>query len=183
MSLLSYDELRALQDAGVVLHSAPEHVNSASIDVTLGPVIMREEDSQWPAAAYREVVLRDRYHLAMLRHEIPKEGVLIRPGEFILAQTEQVFNLPLDLSAEYKLKSSMARNGLNHFIAGWCDAGWNGSVLTLELVNQSRFHAIRLHVGVPIGQVIFFRHRPVPVSAGYGARGRYNGDLSVQGAK
>jgi deoxycytidine triphosphate deaminase len=105
------------------------------------------------------------------------------PGAFILAHSREVFNLPSDISAEYKLKSSMARIGLNHLNAGWCDSFWSGSVLTLELHNTTQNHAIQLRMGDPIGQMVFFRHAPVPEESSYKVRGRYNNDKTVSGIK
>ena len=55
----------------------------------------------------------------------------------------------------------MARIGLDHLNAGWCDAGWNGSVLTLELINLLKNHSIALHPGDAIGQMTFFAHGEV----------------------
>lgn len=94
-----------------------------------------------------------------------------------------MFNLPNHISAEYKLKSSLARSGIDHANAGWADAGWNGSVLTLEFKNVTRYHTIRLHAGDRIGQMVFFRHVEVPEWASYSKRGRYNGDTTVKGVK
>ena len=120
----------------------------------------------------------------MTKTDIRKaEGFSLEPGEFILASSIEVFNLPPDISAQYRLKSSMARIGLEHLNAGHCDAGWNGSVLTLELKNVTRYHAIHLQAGDPIGQMVFWRHEPVPADKSYAARGRYNGDGSVSGIK
>lgn len=64
-----------------------------------------------------------------------------------------------------------------------CDAGWNGSKLTLELCNLSRFHSIRIRPGDAIGQMVFFRHTEVPEDRSYAARGRYNGDTTVSAIK
>lgn len=181
-SLLSHYDLLSLIDLGVITGSGPEFVNAASIDITLGDEILWE---MMPDARGRtvEVSLRERTRLNMGTFKIPDEGVLLHPGHFILAHSVQKFYLPPDLSAEYKLKSSMARIGLEHLNAGWCDAGWNDSCLTLELVNVSRFHSIRLHAGDRIGQMVFFMHEPVPEHASYATKGRYNGDHSVAGIK
>lgn len=62
-----------------------------------------------------------------------------------------------------------------------CDAGWNNSVLTLELKNVTRYHAIHLQAGDPIGQMVFWRHTPVPEDKSYAVRGRYNSHDSVMG--
>lgn len=64
-----------------------------------------------------------------------------------------------------------------------CDAGWNGSALTLELKNITQFHTIRLTDGDPIGQMVFFKHEEVPAERSYAARGRYNRDETVSGIK
>ena len=64
-----------------------------------------------------------------------------------------------------------------------CDAGWHGSTLTLELHNTLRFTNLRLTAGMPIGQMLFHMHHPVPKDRSYAARGRYNGDASVSGVK
>jgi deoxycytidine triphosphate deaminase len=77
----------------------------------------------------------------------------------------------------------MARIGLEHMNAGWCDAGWQGSVLTLEFKNMTRFHSIRIRPGDAIGQMVFFRHAPVSYEASYAARGRYNNNASVEGIR
>lgn len=177
-SLLSYTELRALQETGVIRNSLPEHVNSTSIDVTLGSKIL-VEDSEGSVLS-----LRDRTPLHVREYMASATApFMATPDIFFLAQSEQVFYLPDNISAEYKLKSSLARIGLEHMNAGWCDAGWNGSVLTLEFKNLTRYHSILLRPGDRIGQVVFFRHVTVPASASYASRGRYNGDLTPMGVK
>jgi dCTP deaminase len=179
MSLLSYTELCELQTQGVIRGSLPEHVNATSIDVTLGAELLVERHGM-----LNVVSLRGREALRMKSvNLLRQESYVVQPGEFLLAQSTQSFYLPDDLSCEYKLKSSMARIGLEHMNAGWCDAGWNGSVLTLELQNVTHHHAIRLQLGDRIGQVVFFRHLKVPEEASYRSRGRYNGDLTVKGVK
>jgi dCTP deaminase len=180
MSLLSYVDLAHLALNGAVTNVTPELINGTSIDVTLGSRLLLERAS---GNGMHHISLRDRDALHTRTHDMDDDGYALYPGEFVLAHTEQVFNLPGDLSAEYKLKSSMARIGLEHLNAGWCDPGWNGSVLTLELVNVSRFHTVRLHAGDRIGQVVFFRHQQVPRTASYAVRGRYNGDAEVSGVK
>jgi deoxycytidine triphosphate deaminase len=77
----------------------------------------------------------------------------------------------------------MARIGLEHLHAGHCDPGWNGSVLTLELVNLTQFHSIRIRPGDAIGQMIFYKVEEVSKEQSYSTVGRYNGDKSVSGIK
>lgn len=183
MSLLSYDELMALVARGVITGVDPDYVNATSIDITLGNKILYEDTTDMERG-YNYLVLKHRNSLLMREWDIEKHGPFeLMPNQFILAQSAQVFNLPNDISCEYKLKSSMARIGINHCLAGWCDAGWNGSVLTLELMNVTRNHIIELNSGDKIGQMIFFSHRMVPDDRSYAARGRYNNDKEVKGIK
>lgn len=111
------------------------------------------------------------------------EGYIMYPGESVLAHSVEVFNLPHHITAEYRLKSSMARVFLEHLHAGWCDPGWHGSVLTLEFSNMSRFHPLILRAGEKCGQVMFYEHEEVPAERSYTYRGQYNGDTSVSGSK
>jgi deoxycytidine triphosphate deaminase len=182
MSLLSYNKLCDLVSKNVITNVKKDQINSSSIDITLGGKILVEKlkDSSFD----RNVIsLKRRDPLEMFEHDLNAEPFQMYPNQFILAQSEQIFNLPNNISAEYKLKSSMARIGLEHMNAGWCDAGWNGSVLTLEFKNMTQNHFIELEAGVAIGQVVFFEHEPVPHDRSYAVRGRYNGDTSVSGIK
>lgn len=183
MSLLSYDALLLLTLNDVITNVKHEQINAASIDLTLGRYILVEERPGPGRRTETIISLRDRTPLNMKKIDLREGGFTMHPGQFILGSSEQTFNLPDNISAEYKLKSSMARIGLEHLNAGWCDAGWNGSVLTLELKNMTCYHGLTLHEGDGIGQVVFFEHAPVPADRSYAARGRYNGDTSVSGIK
>lgn len=178
MSLLSHNQLKKLVSQRVITNVEQDQINSTSIDLTLGCYILLEHGKK------RTISFRQREPLYTVKYDLDEQGFFdLHPGEFILAQSEQVFNLPLHISAEYKLKSSMARIGLEHLNAGWCDAGWNGSVLTLELKNMTQRHTIRLQRGDRIGQIVFFEHEAVPRNKSYAVRGRYNGDKEVHGMK
>jgi dCTP deaminase len=189
--LLSYNEILGLICAGVVrteYGTFDDLVNGSSLDVTLDDTILVEEDRTdlhtntiWNAPIYlgqREALPMKLVSLRMLPNGYP-----IMPGEFILCATQERFYLPLDISAEYKLKSSMARCGLESLNAGWADPGWEGSAFTLELTNCTRYTPIVIRPGDRIGQVCFFRHTPVPEEVSYRKRGRYNNDKTVAGVK
>lgn len=177
MSLLSYTELCELVEQGVITDVPHEHINAASIDVCLGNDILIER------ASNRLVSLRDRQNLTMESYPIGDGGYRLDPGEFILAHTKEMFYLPDDIVCYFKLKSSGARIGLNNLLATFCDPGWSGSVLTLELQNTTRHHSILLHAGDRVGQMVFHRVTRVPADRSYAVRGRYNNDPSVQQAK
>ena len=179
MSLLSYTELCELVEQGVITDVDPKAINAASIDVRLGTGIVIEEYNDH----------RNRPVDILKREVFPSRKVEIesyydlQPNEFILAHTMEQFNLPENICAEFKLKSSGARTGLENALATWCDCGWSGSVLTLELKNFLRYHSLRLTPGMYVGQMIFYRVTDVPKERSYATIGRYNNDSSVQQVK
>lgn len=179
--LISYNELCEFAERGVITPVDPKDINGTSIDVHLGPKILRESLVSRETAT---VSLRDKQNVHWEEVDIEYEGHYdLLPGEFILAHTVEVFDLPADISAEFKLNSSGARIGLDNALATWADPRWHGSTLTLELKNNTRFHVIRLHHGCRIGQMIFHRSEPVPEDKSYAVRGRYLNDKSVQTVK
>ena len=193
--LLTYNNLVDLVARGTLAPVAPEHLNAASIDLTLGPVLHVEAENpqweEWPDPI--DLAAKQSIHTREV--VMDEDGYVLEPGEFILASTVEVFHLPAGepsqphlefipaLAAEYKLKSTLARNALGHLLAGWCDPGWSGSVLTLELKNESRYHHLRIRPGMKIGQVVLWAGVPVPDHASYATKGRYNGDLTTTTSK
>jgi len=169
MSLLSHCKLIDLVKNGVI--DAPiENVNGASIDITLGDSVRVE----LPPDHYVPIDLIKKETIKTEPFNIRDHSYILMPGAFILASSVETFNLPDDIACEYKLKSSLARSGLGHALAGWCNPGWHGSKLTLELFNSTRHHELRLTAGMKIGQMIFFRVDQVPEHASYKSRGQYN---------
>ena len=179
MSLLSYVELCKLVDSGVIGPVDPKAINAASIDVRLGNDIVIEE---YCDHRVKPIDIHKREVFPSRKVEIGNHYDL-QPNEFILAHTLETFNLPDNICAEFKLKSSGARTGLENALATWCDCGWSGSVLTLELKNLLRYNSLRLTPGMYIGQMIFYKVTDVPKERSYSTVGRYNNDSSVQTVK
>jgi len=105
----------------------------------------------------------------------------LNPGEFALAESLEIINLPDDIVAQFLLKSSRARQGLGHAMAGYCDPGWHGSKLTLELKNYRQCQSIPLWPGMKIGQLAFTQMAAAPERS-YAVTGRYNNQPHVQGS-
>lgn len=183
MSVLSYIELVQLVEDEVISPVSYDDINAASIDIHLGDEIVVE--SVPPGLSLPNAInIHKREVFPSYKINIAAQGHYdLAPGEFILAHTREVFNLPLDICAEFKLKSSGARTGLENALATWADNGWHGSTLTLELKNFLRWHPLRLTPGMKIGQMVFHRTVPVPMKRSYAQRGRYNNDKSVQTVK
>jgi deoxycytidine triphosphate deaminase len=171
--LLSYVELCELVGQGVIENVRPEQINGTSIDLTLATDILLEMD---PAGQFLEVDLsaKPRQYPQFAKLTIDETGLILPPGGFCLAATEQLFNLPPDISSHYFLNSSLARGGLDASLAMWCDPNWNGSALTLEFKNATQYHYLRLRPGMKCGQMVFHRVTPVPQERSYAVRGSYN---------
>lgn len=169
MTILVDHEIAALCEAGAVERYTPELINPASLDVRLGDRILIES-----------VVSPELVPYPLLNHD-QDNPYLWQPGQFILAHTLEVLHMPDDLVAEFRLKSSRAREGVDQALAIWIDPGYHGSSLTLELRNNRQLHPIPIWYGMRIGQLVWHRLSARP-TASYRETGRYNGKLSVQGS-
>ena len=160
MSVLCDWEIRTLcNGGGAVSPFSMEFINPASIDVRLGKNLMIET----PHEADLELIDISEY--------TKEDPYLLHPGEFVLAETVEKFRIPDRLSAQFVLKSSRAREGYQHLLAGWIDPGYRGR-LTLEIKNIRRYHAIPLYTGMRIGQIVFHHMSQVPVKS-YAETGHY----------
>jgi len=172
-TLLSYEELVYLVKTGVI--DAPiKNINGTSIDVTLHHLVRKESFG----AALPTVRLYKGESIQTDRVDITNSEYIMMPDSVLLASTNETFNMPLWLSAEFSLKSTLGRNNLAHQLAGWIDPGFNGKI-TLELKNENQFHKLAIAPGMKIGQVKFFRHKAVPVEFSYKKQGQYNGQKEV----
>lgn len=159
------------------------NINAASVDVRLGQTFLREVRPDGVSLRPSNYVsLFDKGELPMVKETLAwGERLYLQPGEFILAQTVEEFYLPNNIAAEFRLKSSVARAGLDQALAVWIDPGFNNSVLTIELRNNTRYHVLVLEAGQKIGQIVFFKGEPVPSAASYATRGQYNNQREVIG--
>lgn len=66
---------------------------------------------------------------------IVKEGLTLKPGQFVLLHTLETTAIPTNAAALLFLKSSTGRRGLEHLHAGYGDPGFCGQ-WTLEVINH-----------------------------------------------
>lgn len=194
MSLLSYNQLCELVETNII-DADPKNVNGASIDIRLGDQILLESVSP----DVRENPLDPKSRSAMPLVDLSDKkasvnwktitmgpnGVIIYPNQCFLAHSMEHFKIPYNMCAEFRLRSSIARNLLDASLAMWMNPAWGfeqsvGPVLTLELKNISEGHRLLIKPGLRIGQVIFNQIETVPKEKSYAARGRYNKTLTVQ---
>lgn len=98
------------------------------------------------------------------------EGWLsLRPGAYLVTFNEAV-NLPLNLMALGRSRSSLLRSGVSLHTAVW-DAGYRGRSQSLLTVHHP--NGFRLQWGARVAQLVFFR-LDSPPETGY--RGQFQGE-------
>lgn len=149
----------------LVLPYNPEHINPASVDLTLdntwidtanlNEIIMGDYITLYPPSTWRELT----YKLAKRLYDwgIIKTRPIHKPTA-VLARTVEMVCIPIDYAGDVKLKSSSARNGLDHALAGWIDPGFQGTI-TLEL---HAHRPVTYKAGDRICQLMLYRMEYVP---------------------
>lgn len=103
--------------------------------------------------------------------EIVNNEFVLKPGDFVLATTQEYFYFGPTLHGVLQGKSSWARVGLYVESAGLFDSGFEG-VAVVELTNQGKAPLL-LKAGQPIAQMVFQRN--LPVLKTYKHKGHYQG--------
>lgn len=131
----------------------PDCINPASIDLKLG-------------GEFVDLELDKRF-----RSNI----ITLSPGDAILATTLEYIKMPTNRVGVLYLKSSLARQGLDHALAGFVDPGFEGQ-LTMELHSH---RPVRLRPGQRIVQLVLYEcYKPTrPYN------GRYQGQKGPTRAK
>lgn len=149
-----------------------DQVNPASYDLRLGKQLrVRPKEGEWSAVPLDIASVSDHpnYLEPMGMHEL----YVMKPGEFLLASTEETVYLDPTLVGRVEGKSSLARVGLAvHVTGGFIDPGFRGQI-TLEMANLLH-RPLVLRPGMRIAQIaisnVFGR-----VAKPYAKTGHYQG--------
>jgi len=122
--------------AGGVIPFDSNCVNPASLDLKLSNEFVFLTDPQsWPSGKFKANSLE------------------LWPGDALLASTLEWITMPPDCGGVMYLKSSLARSGLDHALAGWVDPGFCGN-LTFEL---HAHRSVPLHCEQRIAQLVLYK--------------------------
>ncbi len=172
-----------------------EHLATSSYDLTLGEYFYREQPSKynhslyniWSKAHMEHVWGADHVERAVSAKEAfqkynfdwdgisPNDKVIIlKPGETILAHTNEFIGGKNHITTMMKARSSMGRNFIEVCkCAGWGDVGYVNR-WTMEITNNSKHYIIPLVVGRRIAQLVFFETGPIlEPDQDYAATGKY----------
>lgn len=169
--IVSQETLRELMASGAVVVAplAPDQLQPASIDLTLGDHFLKVDEN-----AVDRITLD-----AELRYvPLHTKEIVIPPLSFLLAVTRERIKLPYHITAFVEGRSSIGRLGLFIQNAGWVDPGFDGT-LTLELFNANRL-PIRLRAGRRICQIVFAQ---LDRSTGHPYRGKYQHQAGAVGSR
>ena len=159
MTVLVDHQIKSLCEQGLVNPYDESLINPSSLDIRLG----------------NNLIIDDK--ITDISHHTKNNPYILEPNEFVLAETLEYLTVPSNVAIELKLKSSRAREGLSHALAGWVDNGFHG-VLTLELKNYSTRKPVFIYPTLKIGQLII--HPTEEPTTPY--KGKYSGFNTVMGS-
>ena len=153
-------------EEGIVAPREPAAIQPASVDLTLS------DDWFYRLRPGRVNIARDRPEYEW------QPSLVLEPGEFALAATEEWVDIPPEFVGRVEGKSTLARMGLIvHTTAGFIDPGFHGKI-TLELCNVGPCSLV-LEPGMYICQLSVARMERVDGVYKW----KYQGARGVEGAK
>jgi deoxycytidine triphosphate deaminase len=173
MSTLVDWQIREWAQLGHMTPFDPAQVNPASVNLRIGTTAKIETESGiYPL------------ELGCYSQGTP---YLVPPGGWILTDVMEAISIPPYMEGTVVLRSSAARRGWDHAMAGFIDPGYGygkgkASKLTLEFVNCLRHHSLPIYPGQALVQLRLNRLQVEPMEH-YGTTGRYNGAACVEGCK
>ncbi|HVV15241.1 MAG TPA: FAD-dependent thymidylate synthase [Candidatus Paceibacterota bacterium] len=204
MALSDKKILEAMQEGSVIIEPFKrENLATSSYDVTLGEHFFREQPTKynhslyniWSRAHMEHVWGASKVERAVPAKEAfekynfewdgisPEDKVIIlRPGETILAHTNEFIGGRDHITTMMKARSSMGRNFIEVCkCAGWGDVGYVNR-WTMEITNNSKNYIIPLVVGRRIAQIIFFETGPI-LQSDYTKSGKYQVSTNLEEVK
>ncbi len=194
MALSDKKILEEMKKGDIVIHPFNEgQLATSSYDVTLGEYFFREQPPKYNHALYNIWSQEHMEHVwgadkveravsakeAFKKYNFDYDGIrpddkviVLRPGETILAHTQEFIGGKDHITTMMKARSSMGRNFIEVCkCAGWGDVGYVNR-WTMEITNNSKNYIIPLVVGRRIAQIIFFETGPI-VERDYTTLGKY----------
>ena len=203
--LLSRDAiLRHFKEGNIIITPFDDRkLKTVSYDVSLGNWFWREvhpegrasvhniydEAStkrvwQGPFQAEEAKDVSERLGLELKNIKPEDKIVILRPGETVLAHTEEFIGGKNKVVAKMYARSSMGRNFVEVCKdAGWGDVGYFNR-WTMEVTNNSQYFTIPLVVGRRVGQMVFYEVEPLKNAPDYvGEGGKYQLSQEIEEVK
>ena len=201
MALSDKKILEEMKRGDIVIHPFDQsQLATSSYDVTLGEWFFREQPTKYNHSLYNiwsrehmeHVWGADKVERAVSAKEAFKKYnfefgeiheddkvIVLRPGETILAHTNEFIGGKDHITTMMKARSSMGRNFIEVCkCAGWGDVGYVNR-WTMEITNNSKNYIIPLVVGRRIAQIIFFETGPI-LERDYTKSGKYASSTNIK---
>jgi len=129
-----------------------EQLGPCSLDLRLGKIFKTFKRAEFPF-----IDLKTKVPFEKIMTEIklsPGKPLIMQPGDFIIATTEEIIEIPPDLAARIDGRSSLGRLGIViHITAARFDPGWKGKAV-IELGNLG-IMPVALYPGMRICAITF----------------------------
>lgn len=177
-----------------------DQLATSSYDVTLGEWFFREQPPKYNHSLYniwskdhvehvwgaKKVERAVSAKEAFKKYNFEWDGIrpddkviILRPGETILAHTQEFIGGKDHITTMMKARSSMGRNFIEVCkCAGWGDVGYINR-WTMEITNNSKNYIIPLIVGRRIAQIVFFETGPIEATD-YAHTGKYQASTNIK---
>lgn len=205
MALSDRRILEEMKKGDIVIHPFnDDQLATSSYDVTLGEYFFREQPPKYNHSLYNiwskdhmeHVWGADKVERAVPAKEAFKKYnfdwgdgihpddkvIVLRPGETILAHTNEFIGGKDHITTMMKARSSTGRNFIEVCkCAGWGDVGYINR-WTMEITNNSKNYIIPLIVGRRIAQIVFFETGPI-LDRDYTKNGKYASSTNLKELK
>lgn len=155
MILSDRDIRKYIREGKIKITPSPnfkEQLGPCSLDLRLGKVF-----KTFKKAEFSFIDLKTKFPIEKIMSEIkpsPGKPLIIHPGDFIIAATEETIEIPSDLVARLDGRSSLGRLGIViHITAARFDPGWKGKAV-IELGNLG-IMPVALYPGMRICAMTF----------------------------
>lgn len=172
MSILTKKSILKNKENLILENVSKDQISQNSIDLSLGEYVFLDANSPFCPEAYKKICQKIKAKNNKFYYKIKiyqDTDFILLPGMFILAYSHEWFGTKpkTNLAWQFLLKSTAARNGLDHNLAGFVETGYF-SPLCFELYSHT---PINLRFGDLIGQAVL--HTTTDDSVDYSIKGSY----------
>lgn len=147
MILNGNDIKKLIKENNIIENGREEYISSGSIDISMSSTLLKIKKQS------KIIDLKDSKTIDDMYEQIEiKENYNLKPNEVILVVLNEKINLPKNMVAHIRPRTSLSRLGINinnqHINAGYC------GTLNIQMCNLSP-NTYKIEPGMKIGQIVF----------------------------